>query len=142
MFRKRRDELKYGNSLSVPRHFIPKGKNVTSYQSLHPCALHPKRYFIPVHFIPSALHTKPLLTKWYFIPSALHTKCTSYQATSYQMHFIPSALHTKCTSYQASSYQLHLLPSHFIPSTLHPKYFIPSDEIYGRDRKNTIRVRD
>ena len=24
-------------------HFIPKGKNLTTYQSLHPCALHPKR---------------------------------------------------------------------------------------------------
>ena len=55
-------------------YFIPKGKNVTSYQSLHPCALHSKRYFIPWHFIPV-----------HFIPSALHTKCTSYQ-----IHFIPS----------------------------------------------------
>ena len=116
-----------------------------------PNSLHTKKY----HFIPvtsslctssqKLLHTTTLHT------TALHTKCTSYQATSYQVHFILShfipngtsyqvhfipnslhtkSLHTKCTSYQVTSYLVH-----FIPSALHIKYFIPSDEVYGRDRK-------
>ena len=97
-------------ALHFLRHFIPKGKIVTSYQALHTSALHTMR-----HFISKSLHT-----------SALHTKVTSYRCTSYQGHFIPvtsyrlslhtNALHTKVTSYQCTSYQ-----SHFIPRSFHTK---------------------
>ena len=95
-------------ALHFLRHFIPKGKIVTSYQALHTSALHTMR-----HFISKSLHT-----------SALHTKVTSYRCTSYQGHFIPvtsyrlslhtNALHTKVTSYQG-----HFISVHFIPKSLH-----------------------
>ena len=89
-------------SLHFWSHFIPNGKIVTTYQSLHTKSLHTKRYFIPVtsyqaisyrsHFIPVTSYRS------HFIPTtsyqSLHTKVTSYQS-----------LHTEVTSYQATSYQ-------------------------------------
>ena len=88
-------------SLHFSGHFIPKGKIVTSYQSLHTKSLHTKRYFIPVtsyqalsyrsHFIPVTSYRiisyQPLHTS-HFIPKSLHTS-----------HFIPKSLHTEVTSY-------------------------------------------
>ena len=101
----------YLESFHTLSHFI---FGVTSYpESLHTIVLHTKCtsyqvHFILSHFISCELHTKPLYAK------SLHTKS-----------FNTKSFHTKCTSYQV----------HFIPSALHTKYFIPSDEVYGRDRK-------
>ena len=101
-------------ALHFLRHFIPKGKIVTSYQALHTSALHTMR-----HFISKSLHT-----------SALHTKATSYRCTSYQGHFIP-----------VTSYRGHFIPksnqslrtnalhtsaihtSHFMPVTLYQSLY-------------------
>ena len=89
-------------SLHFSGHFIPKGKIVTSYQSLHTKSLHTKRYFIPVtsyqaisyrsHFIPVTSYRS------HFIPSHF------IPVTSYQSDFI-SATSYQCTSYQCTSYQ-------------------------------------
>ena len=93
-------------------HFIPKGENVTSYQSLHPCALNPKRYFIPRHFIPV-----------HFIPSALH------QATSYHLVLHTKSFHTKCTSFKITSYYVHFIPKKYTVFWL--RIYGPIMEIYG-----------
>ena len=110
-------------SLHFWGHFIPKGKIVTSYQSLHTKSLHTKRYFIPVtsyqsHFMPRPLHTKAtsyqsLYTECHFISKPLHTKVTSYQS------LYTSELHTRITSYQS----LHI-EFNFIPKSLQNSYFM------------------
>ena len=124
-------------SLHFWSHFIPKGKIVTSYQSLHTKSLHTKRYFIPVtsyqslhtkvtsyqslhtsHFIPRVTSYQALHTKSHFIPGtsyqSLHTKNHFIPDTSYQSHFIPKPPHTKVTSYQSLHTETTSYQSHFI----------------------------